>query len=335
MAKEAKIESGEVSEDIAKKAKKRKIKLLTGNDRKLVPYKVPFDIPALDKMLGGGIPLGRFTEIIGNSAVGKTFFTQLVMANFQRKGHQVAYVDVERRYDPVWFSNTGVDIDHLYVAQPSSGENALDTVIFLIEEKFGLVILDSVAALSPTAELEADMDTASIGAQARLFNRGLRKITEINSASDDLSYKGTAFLAINQLRAGIGGPYTPHDSLPAGKGQQYFASILLRISRGGWIKQDEKRIGFDMIFRTDKNNLAEPYQECTIPFRFSGVLDTFAGLFELALDLGIVSRKGPYFLYDGKQMLGKEGFIEKIKTEPSFKEEIERKVFGVEKEVTE
>lgn len=312
--------------EVLKKAQKAKRRILMGDDWRLVPVKVPLDIPQLDNILGGGIPLARMMEIFGNWGVGKTFLGQEIVVAFQKKGYLAGWVDVENRFDPVWFERSGIDISKLYVAQPSSGEDALDTVLFMIREEFGVVVLDSVAALVPTSELEGSMDDNTMAALARMFNKALRKIREANRPNEDTDYKGTAFVAINQMRSGIG-PFTTY-MLPGGQGQQYFASIMLRINKGPKIEEGERRVGFYMKCFTEKNNLAEPNQECELPFRFEGVIDSVMGLVELAIDLKIIIRKGPYYLYgDRDKIMGKLALVETLKSDEEFRKEIENKVY--------
>ena len=331
--KEAKVKEMEIRdigdvENVVVKAKRKKFHVFKGDDKRLQVFKVPFDIPQLDNILGGGFPLGRTVLLVGNFGAGKTYVAQIAIANFQRKGFTVAYVDVERRYDPVWFAKTGVDVSKLIVAQPDSGENALDICHFLVEEKTGLVIVDSVAALSPIAELEGAMEDSTVAALARLLNKGLRKITANNIADEDMLYKGTSFVVINQIRSGIG-PYSTY-GLPGGQGQQYFSSIILRIMRGAWLEEDGKKVGFNMKFVTDKNNLAEWPQECHLPFRFGGTIDTVGGLVELAVDLGVIKQKGPYFYYGDseKGLQGKQALIEYIKKDAKLFEEIRAKIYA-------
>ena len=312
---------------IARKAAKKHYHIFVGSDPRLKVTRVPFDIPLLDKVLGGGLPLGRTVLTVGNFGAGKTFFAQTCMANFQRKGYTVAYVDTERRFEPEWFRKSGVDTDKLLVAQPISGENALDMCAFFVAEKIGLVVLDSVAALVPMAELEGGMEDSTVASIARLFNKGLRKITELNIADEDLLYKGTSFLVINQMRSGIG-PYTSY-GLPGGQGQQFFSSIILRIMRGSYLEDaDKKKIGFNMKFYTEKNNIAEPLQECSLPFYFSGMIDTVGGLVELALDLGIVKQNGAFFFYDeDKKIQGKQAFIENLRKDTKLFEIIQKRIY--------
>ena len=323
------LRTNENTEDVIKRAKKRKFHIFYGNDPRLEVYKVPFDIPSLDTVLGGGLPLGRTTLVVGNFGAGKTFFAQLAMATFQRTGLSVAYVDTERRYDPVWFEKSGIDISKLYVAQPDSGENALDMCVFLVEEKTGLVVMDSAAALSPTAELEGGMEDSTVAALARLMNKGLRKITNANIADEDLKYRGTSFIVINQIRSGIG-PYTTY-SLPGGQGQQFFSSIILRVMRGSFIEDEMKnKIGFNMKFHTEKNNLTTWPQECQLPFHFSGALDSVGGLLEVAIDVGVIKQAGPYYFYtEDKKYMGKQAMIEVMKQDNNLFNEIRQKIYNI------
>ena len=191
--------------------------------------------------------------------------------------------------------------------------------------------MDSVAALVPMAELEGTMEDFTVAAIARLLNKGLRKITSENIANEDLTYKGTAFVIINQMRSGIG-PYTSY-SLPGGQGQQYFTSILLRVMKGSYIEKDGKRIGFNMKFHTDKNNLTEWPQECSLPFLFTGKIDTVGGLVELALDLGIIKQAGPYYYFswqEDKKIQGKQALIEHLKGDSKLFEEVKGKIYETE-----
>jgi len=322
------IRDDEYTEDIIRKSKKKKFHIYRGDDKRLNVTKIPFDIPQLDKVLGGGLPLGRTTLVVGNFGAGKTFFGQLSIANFQRYNLTAAYVDVERRFEPNWFRSSGIDINKLFVAQPNSGENALDICAFLVEEKFGLVVLDSVAALAPTAELEGTMEDFTVAALARLFNKGLRKVTTENIADEDLVYKGTAFVVVNQIRSGIG-PFTSY-ALPGGSGQQYFTSILLRVMKGSYIEKDDKKIGFNMKFHTDKNNLTEWPQECSLPFLFTGKIDTIGGLVELALDVGVIKQAGPFYYFPwqtDKKIQGKQALIEHLKDDSKLFEEVKKRIY--------
>ena len=197
-----------------------------------------------------------------------------------------------------------------------------DLVIAFIKAGIDVVILDSVAALLATSEEEANMEKQSIGLQARLFNKGLRKITQANR-------RKSIFIAINQTRAGIGGP-VPMEALPAGRGQLFFSSIILHVGRSGWLKDGDKKSGFNMKFFTEKNKLAPPFQTATIPFRFEGgILDIVAGLVEMALEAEVIMQKGPYYshhLFEKGKILGKQGVIDFLQEHSDIADEIRKQI---------
>lgn len=320
-------------EAVLSHAKKNKLRILRGSDPKLIVKRIPFDIPQLDTVLGGGLPLGRMTLVVGNFGAGKTFFAQMAMKLFQQHNLLAAYVDTERRFDRDWWIKSGVNVDNLLVGLPHSGENAIDMCTDLIKDRVGLVVLDSIAALVPMAELEGSAEDSTIASQARLLNKGLRKITDLNIAGEEASdkYEGSAFLALNQMRSGMG-PYSTY-ALPGGKGQQYFSSILLRVQKGPWILEGKDKVGFDMKFTTDKNNLTEWPLECALPFKFTGVIDTVGGLLELAIDVGVILQKGAYYylpegLGTGKGFQGKQALIELLKTDGDLFEKIKAAVYA-------
>ena len=270
-------------------------------------------IPILDNLLGKGIPRGKFIEIVGPYGAGKTFLSQLIIAQVQRNGGSSAYLDIENGYDADWFKKSGVRIENLLISQPSSEESALDAVLFLIGEGYDIIVLDSIAALAPAEELEKGMENFTIGAQARKLNQGLRKIIQAfrDRANELGPDKNPAFIGINQIRSGIGGPFV-FETYPGGKGQQHFASIILRIHRGPW-HQEGKEVGFEVVCKVEKNKLSTPFRECHIPFRFTGEVDVLVGLIDLALEKGIIVQRGPYFQFGDYKVQGKLGLINYLK----------------------
>jgi len=215
------------------------------------------------------------------------------------------------------------------VSQPSGGEEALDVIVALVRAGTSLVILDSVAALIPTAEVEKSTMEFLIGAQARLFNKGLRKITQANREGK------TIFMAINQTRAGIGPTGIPlEDALPAGKGQRFFATIELRVSRGGYIKDEidlKKRIGLNIHCRTVKNKVYTPFLECDLPFKWGeGAIDTNAGVFQIALDLNIIKKIGATYWFKDQKFYGKLRVIDTLKDDPNFMRQLKGAIENVE-----
>ena len=311
--------------DLIEKAKKKipGANIEFGNSSNLKINWIDTGIPILNNLLGSGIPRGRVTLFVGPYGGGKTFTTQVIMGKVQRNGGIAAYIDVERGYDPDWFKKSGVKIEELFVSQPTSGEIALDTVLFLIEEGIDIIVLDSIAALVPSEELEKNMEQFTIGAQARMFNKGLRKVIQAftNRAHELGSEKNSAFIAVNQVRSGIGGPIT-FETYPAGKGQQSFASIIMKVHRGPW-HHEGKEVGFEISCKTEKNKLATPFQNCSIPFKFTGEVDVLVGLIDLALNVGIIQQRGPYFQYGDFKVQGKLGLINYIK-DNNLQEEIQK-----------
>lgn len=291
------------------------------SDSRFVIDRISTDIPFLDSLLGGGLPFGRTIEIFGDFSTGKTFLAQMMIKAIQRKGLIAAFVDVEKTFDPKWFTVSGIDLDKLLLAQPASGEEALDVAIQLVKSEVPIVVLDSIAALMPMTMAEEGMEKKFIGIQARLYNDGLKRITSANR------HNKTIFVPLNQTRVGIGG-YIPTDALPAGKGQYFFSHIMLKVSRGAVIKdKEEKKIGFRMKLFVEKNKTAGTmFQSCELPFLFSGVIDTFSGLVELAIDSKIITQTGPYYHYGDNKFLGKNNLIEFLKQNGEEFEMLKKKV---------
>ena len=294
--------------------------LRLGSNEYFRPRKLAFGIDTLDEILGGGLPFGRTTLIKGDFSSGKTFLVQKILQAAQRDGLLGAYIDVEKGIDPDWFTTTGVDVNEIVVAQPGSGEEALDLAVALVKAEVDVVVLDSVAALIPTVEVENDMNQQLVGSIARLLNKGLRKVTNENRNK-------TIFIILNQLRQGIGAAPFPTEALPGGKGQWFFSSIVLDLKKGPWIKDgsgpNEKRIGFTIKIRTEKNKLSIPQQVCELPFIFEGgVIDMTRGLFDVALDAGVIVQKGAIYHYPGfpgGKIRGKLGVLRFLEEQPQMK----------------
>lgn len=308
---------------LQKKVKGSNIAL--GSSPSLVNYWIKTGVPRFDMLLGGGIPRGKFTLFAGPYGAGKTFLSQVLIGNLQKAGGVAALIDVERSYASDWCEKSGINVKKLIVAQPASGEAAWDVVIELAQSGVDLIVLDSIAALVPTEELEKGMDEFTVGAQARMVNKGLRKLNQLftDQAHDIGPEKNPAFVAINQVRAGIGGPIT-FESYPGGKGQQSFASIIVRIHRGPW-HTEGKEVGFEIVCKTEKNKLTKPFETCNLPFRFTGEIDALHGLIDVALNCGIVQQKGSFFVYNGHQVQGKLGLIKYI-TDKNLQGKIEDEV---------
>ncbi len=283
-------------------------KFTLADEESLDIQRISTGLPNLDVMLGGGLPRKSSTIIYGQESSGKTFIALKAIAHAQSEGLECGFVDAEFSYDPVWAEKVGIQKKKLYIIQPETGEQALDATLALCKAGIDLVVVDSIAALLPTKEMEGTMEDNTIGQQARLLNQFFRKHGPVN-------FK-TALVMINQVRAGIGGYYTS-DALPAGKGQQFFSRIIVQCRRGKPIQEKGNSfpLGFMMELKTKKNKTAPPLGECSLPFYYSGEIEMSTLLFQLGVDFGFIERSGAYYNYDGIRELGRENFIKTLKEE--------------------
>ena len=293
----------------------------TGDDSRLIVGKILTGIPVLDMMLGGGIPRGRIVEIIGAWSSGKSLISLMGIVGAQKAGELGVWIDVEKAFDPLWAEVLGVNLSNLVVLRPNTGEEAFDSLEKMVDPRAGvsIVVLDSIAQCIPTVEAEEEMGKQQMGLQARMINKGLRKIVAAND--------NTAVLLINQTREKIGVMFGSPETLPGGKGQDFASSILLRTSRGGWLNEKEKRIGHMIKLRTDKNKLAPPWQTCEVPFYYKGLIDREDGVLSLGVELGYVIRSGPWYKYSGLKAAGRDKMLDTLRNNPDelqkLKEEIE------------
>lgn len=287
--------------------------------------------PLLDSVLGGGVARRSNTVIFGPPSCGKTFICQKITAATQRAGGIAALVDAEFAFDPDWYAKSGVNIDELIHVEPDNGEQALDAVLALCRAEVDLVVIDSAAALVPEAEIAGDMEDMQIGLQARLLNKFFRKIGPIN--------KKTAIVIINQTRAGIGqgsGRFVPQ-VLAAGKGQEYFAKVILEVKKGEEIYKDgeskQKKdipLGFYMSIFAQKNKTYQPFLRCELPFYFSGDTDELLQMFQVALSYGVITQAGAYYRFGTEiQAQGRPKFLDMMRND----EELFNKIVSKIKEV--
>lgn len=283
---------------------------MAGDDKRLLIDRISSGIPILDRVLGGGFPRGRIIELIGDYSSGKSLLSLSTIASVQKSGEVACYIDVEKAFDPIWAQSLGVDLHELIVSRPNTGEDAFDVAEKLVRPLAGvsLVVLDSLAACIPTAEADEEMAQQFVGQQARLINKGLRKVV----ASNDNS----CLMLINQLRETIGKTFGNPEVLPGGKGQNFAASILLRVRRGQWIMQGEKRIGHNLKFKTEKNKVAAPWQECEVPFYYEGLIDREDGLISLGLELDLIQKSGAWYVYKDIRTQGREKLATKLRDNP-------------------
>ena len=305
-----------VDDQLVEKARERRAKLMEmtqakvgkrrvgyGDDPKLVKDVVKLNVLDIDDILGGGFRLGRAAMVIGPAAVGKTLFTQWVMKAFQDLGHQCAFMDPEKTYEPDWFERTGVNVDELIVFQPESIEQAADVACMWIENDVKLVVIDSLAWMSAKAQVDAEMVTQDfMGLNARKLTEALKKMT--NSNTDSL------ILCTNQLRSKIGVVYGSPDSIPGGRALEYAMSYIIKVRRKGWIKEGDERVGYHLGVSIEKNKLAQPFMETTIPFMFSGQIDTVAGALDIALELNLIEKKGAFYTWNEERIHGRPKLLQ-------------------------
>ena len=300
--------ASDISKRLTEINKGLKTKFTLADEESLITKRISTGLPNFDKILGGEVPRRSTTIFYGQESSGKTFLAMKAIASAQSEGLECGFVDAEFSFDPDWAEKVGINVKDLYMLQPETGEQALDGALALCKAGVDLVVVDSIAALLPTKEMEGSMEDNTIGQQARMMNQFFRKHGPVNEK--------TALIMINQVRAGIGGYYTS-DALPAGKGQQFFARIIVQCRRGKPIQDKGKSfpLGFMMEIKARKNKTAPPLGEASLPFYYTGQIDMSTLLFQLGVDFGIIERTGAYYSFDGIRELGRENFIEALKVE--------------------
>lgn len=281
---------------------------------------IPTGFIQIDSALGaGGIPRGRITEIYGPESSGKTTLTLHIIAQAQKNGGIAAFIDAEHALDPQYAKALGVDIDNLYVSQPDTGEQALDICEALARSNaIDLIVIDSVAALTPKAEIEGDMESATVGMQARLMSRALRKITAVVGKSN------TAVIFINQLRDKIGVLYGNPETTTGGKALKFFASVRIDIRKGEPIKNGSELIGNKCKIKVVKNKVAPPFKTAEVDMLFGKGISRESSLMDFAIDSGIITKSGSWFSYRGERIgQGKENAKEFLLSHPEIMEEVE------------
>jgi len=290
-----------------------KTNLSIGAEEALRISRIETGMAPFDLAIGGGIPRQSVTEFYGYQSSGKTYIAQRIIAHAQQQGLLCGYVDAEWSYDPVWAKTIGINIDDLIVSRPDTGEKALDILLALCGAGCDLVVLDSIAALLPTAEAEGSMEDQQMGLHARMMNKIFRKLPMAMSST----IPGTAVIMINQIRAGLGG-YVTKEALPGGKGQEFFSRIMVRTAKGESIGDK----GFYIKLTTPKNKTFKPLQECMIPFYYTGEPNPMYELFTTALDLGFIQRRGASYSFNDHKAMGRDGFVSLMKSDEALSEDI-------------
>ena len=283
---------------------------------------VPTGALSLDVALGiGGLPRGRVIEIFGPEASGKTTLALHVIAEAQKQGLAVAFVDAEHALDPQYAQKIGVDIKNLYISQPDFGEQALEVVETLTRSgAFGVIVIDSVAALVPRAEVEGDMGDVHMGLQARLMSQALRKITPISGKTN------TMIIFLNQIRMDLGVRFGNPETTTGGRALKFYASVRLDIRRREAIKNEEGEvIGHWREVKVVKNKLAPPFRTARFEIYFDRGIDRESAIIEGALKLGVITKNGNWYVYgDQKIGMGFKNAVAKLKEDPKLAEKIEK-----------
>jgi recombination protein RecA len=285
---------------------------------------IPTGSVALDLALGvGGLPRGRIVEIYGPEASGKTSLALHVIAEAQKGGGQCAFIDAEHALDPTWAEILGVNLDDLLMSQPDTGEQALEITETLIRSGgLDVIVIDSVAALVPRAELEGEMGDAVMGMQARLMSQALRKLTGAISKSK------TILIFTNQIRQKIGVMFGNPETTPGGLALKFYSSVRLDIRRIEILKSGDNVIGSRHRVRVVKNKVAPPLRVAEMDIMADEGISKSGGLLDVAVDLALIEKKGSFFNYGGKVLAqGREGAKMEIRGNKKLSEEIEKKIY--------
>lgn len=251
-------------------------------------------ILSLDDILGGGLPKGRIIEVYGPESGGKTTLTLHMIAEIQKNGGIAGFVDAEHALDPVYARNLGVDIDNLYISQPDSGEQALEITETMVRSgAVDVVVVDSVAALVPKAELDGDMGDSHMGLQARLMSQGLRKLTAI------VSKTGCTVIFINQLREKIGVMFGNPETTTGGRALKFYASIRMDIRRKETIKSGGESVSNRVKIKVVKNKTAPPFRETELIIKFGTGVDKYADILDAGVNRGVLVKSGAWYSYNG------------------------------------
>ena len=284
---------------------------------------IPTGSLSLDIALGlGGIPKGRIIEIYGPESSGKTTVTLHMIAEVQKRGGIAGFIDAEHALDPVYAKNIGVDVDNLYISQPDNGEQALEITETMVRSgAIDIVVVDSVAALVPKAEIDGDMGDSHVGLQARLMSQALRKLTAVISKSN------CTVIFINQLREKVGVMFGSPETTTGGRALKFYSSVRLDVRRIEALKQSGETIGNRTRVKVVKNKIAPPVKEAEFDIIYGEGISTVGDILDLAADAGIVNKSGAWYAYEGNKIgQGRENTKQYLKEHTEMLQEIEQKV---------
>ena len=277
----------------------------------------------LDQALGvGGFPKGRIIEIFGPESSGKTTIALHAIAEVQKTGGRAAFIDAEHALDPVYARKLGVDIDELLLSQPDTGEQALEIVEALVRsEAMSIIVIDSVAALVPQAEIEGEMGDSHVGLQARLMSQALRKLSGV------INKTNTICIFINQLREKVGIMFGNPETTPGGRALKFYSTVRLDVRRGEQIKVGGDVLGNKTNIKVVKNKVAPPFKTAEVEIMYGEGISKTGEIIDLASNIGIIDKSGAWFSYKGEKIgQGKENVKLVLKNNPAMYKEIEEKV---------
>lgn len=294
-----------------------------GGEAKVDVDVIPTGALSLDIALGiGGIPKGRIVEIYGPEASGKTTLAIHILAEAQKQKEAVAFIDAEHAFDPTYAKNIGLNLDDVYISQPDFGEQALEILETLVRSAaFGVIVVDSVAALTPRAEIEGDMGDSHMGLQARLMSQALRKITAISNKT------GTTIIFLNQLRMKIGVMFGNPETTTGGNALKFYSSVRLDIRQKDKILKDGKLIGHARRVKIVKNKMAPPFKEASFNMIYPLGIDQESSILDAAVELGVVEKAGAWFKYGDNQLAqGKEATADVLREDKKLRDKIVKEV---------
>ena len=284
---------------------------------------IPTGSLSLDIALGlGGIPKGRIIEIYGPESSGKTTVTLHMIAEIQKRGGIAGFIDAEHALDPVYAKNIGVDVDNLYISQPDCGEQALEITETMVRSgAIDIVVVDSVAALVPRAEIDGDMGDSHVGLQARLMSQALRKLTGVISKSN------CTVVFINQLREKVGVMFGNPETTTGGRALKFYASVRMDVRRIESLKQSGEVTGNRTRVKVVKNKIAPPFKEAEFDIMFGEGISKEGDILDLAAEIGVINKSGAWYAYDGNKIgQGRENAKQYLKDNPQVCEVVEAKV---------
>ena len=308
--------------DIEKQFGKGSIMKLGSNEHREIDV-VPSGSISLDVALGiGGYPKGRIIEIYGPESSGKTTFALHAIAEIQKQGGKAAFIDAEHSLDPNYASKLGVNINELLLSQPDNGEQALEICEALVRSgAIGIIVIDSVAALVPQAEIEGEMGDSHVGLQARLMSQALRKL------SGTMNKTKTTAIFINQLREKVGVMFGNPETTPGGRALKFYSSIRLDVRRGEQIKVGDQIVGNKTNIKVVKNKVAPPFKTATVDIMYGEGISREGEIIDIASDLAIIDKSGAWYSYNGEKIgQGKENVKIFLKENPVLRDELEQKI---------